>query len=101
MEKEEMCDCGEPDCTFTKEEAREFTDMIKEYREALFSDKKDTELNDMQLHVRKNMKFVRPPWMESEEWNRLLEKNKADGFFPHSMEDQIFSQFSDIIESRK
>jgi hypothetical protein len=97
---EEMCDCGEPQCEFTKEEAEEFAASVEEYREALFSSKQSHELNEIQQYIRRDLRFAKPPWMDSEEYSRLLQKNKRDGVTRNTtsekadqIADQIAKQF--------
>jgi hypothetical protein len=100
QEKEEMCDCGEPGCEFTKKEAEEFAKMRTEYMEAVCSNKPDSELNSMQHYFRQSW-FNRPPWMNDTDWKKITDFNAKQGKKPMSMEEQLFSQVEAFLDKKK
>jgi hypothetical protein len=96
----EMCDCGEPECTFTKKEAEKYGEMMSEYRRLAFSNPKSLSDGDsFLLDVYKQS--GQPPWMENREWKELCIKNpdfaKRDR---RTIEDQMVDKISELLESQ-
>jgi hypothetical protein len=97
---DKKCDCDEPGCVFTKEEAEEFTELANDYYIALLSDKPSQELNDEQQFIREQMCFSRPPFFTDSEWKRALAKNTERGKVPQSMKNQLLEGFSAVHSTK-
>jgi MYND finger len=96
------CDCGEPGCVFTKEEAQRQEKQIIQYRKAIFSDNPEqlTKSERYWLSV-----TSRPPWMEDEEWGRVLQKHPhfrqpSAGSLEDRMTNQLVSHFDALINPK-
>jgi hypothetical protein len=71
------------------DEIIELRQHMAEYREVIFSNKKEEELNETQNFIQMNLRWGRPPWMGEQEWKRVVEKNKKDGIPKEEVHDEL------------
>jgi hypothetical protein len=93
---EEMCNCGEEGCVFTKKEAELFKVQMDDYLRIMAVENSE-DLSETDRFMKSvYLESGQPPWMKEVQWKQILAKN------PHrkvheNMEDELVSKLSKII----